>query len=152
MSEEYGIHVKTASGTVEVLKPGLDRRVTALETASAEHGTAISTAQAAAEAAQATANQGVANSGVTAGNYGPTANASPAHRGSFTVPYISVDARGRVTAAATRTITLPADANTHCTHCSYCNHCTHCSGWCTHCSYCTHCTHCTYCSSGGAGG
>ncbi len=34
MTTEYGIHVKTGEGTtVEVLKPGIDRRVTALEEA-----------------------------------------------------------------------------------------------------------------------
>ena len=54
----------------------------------------------------------LANSGVTAGSYGPSANASPAHKGTFTVPYITVDAKGRVTAASTKTITLPADNNT----------------------------------------
>ena len=50
----------------------------------------------------------LASSGVTAGSYGPTANASPAHSGTFTVPQITVDAKGRVTSAASRTITLPA--------------------------------------------
>lgn len=152
MAEEYGIHVKTVDGPVEVLKPGIDRRVTALEAANKEQDTAISNAQTTAdeakdmaEAAQTTANQGVAASGVTAGSYGPTGNVAPAHRGTFTVPYITVDARGRVTNAATRTITLPADANTHCSYC------THCSGWCTHCAHCSYCTYCTYCkiSSGG---
>lgn len=54
----------------------------------------------------------LANSGVTAGDYGPSADASPAHSGTFTVPYITVDAKGRVTAASTKTITLPADNNT----------------------------------------
>ena len=53
----------------------------------------------------------LANSGVTAGSYGPSANASPAHKGTFSVPYITVDAKGRVTAASTKTITLPADNN-----------------------------------------
>ena len=48
---------------------------------------------------------------VTAGNAGPTANASPAFGGSFTVPYITYDAYGRVTGRTNRTITLPADAN-----------------------------------------
>lgn len=52
------------------------------------------------------------NSGVTAGSYGPSANASPAHSGTFSVPYITVDAKGRVTAASTKTITLPSDNNT----------------------------------------
>ena len=55
----------------------------------------------------------LANSGVTAGSYGPSANASPGHTGTFSVPYITVDAKGRVTSASTKTITLPADANTH---------------------------------------
>lgn len=45
---------------------------------------------------------------VTAGNAGPTANASPAHGGSFVVPYITYDAYGRVTGRTNRTITLPA--------------------------------------------
>lgn len=54
----------------------------------------------------------LANSGVTAGDYGPSADASPAHSGTFTVPSITVDAKGRVTAASTKTITLPADSNT----------------------------------------
>lgn len=54
----------------------------------------------------------LANSGVTAGDYGPSADASPAHSGTFTVPSITVDAKGRVTAASTKTITLPSDNNT----------------------------------------
>lgn len=55
---------------------------------------------------------GLANSGVTAGSYGPSAAASPAHSGTFSVPYITVDATGRITSATTQTITLPADSNT----------------------------------------
>ena len=54
----------------------------------------------------------IADSGVTATNYGPSANASPSHGGTFSVPYITVDAKGRITAASTKTITLPADNNT----------------------------------------
>lgn len=48
------------------------------------------------------------SSGVTAGSYGQSAAASPAHGKTFTVPYITVDAYGRVTAASNSTITLPA--------------------------------------------
>lgn len=48
------------------------------------------------------------DSGVNAGSYGPTANASPAHGGTFSVPQVTVDAKGRVTGAASRTITMPA--------------------------------------------
>lgn len=54
----------------------------------------------------------LANSGVTAGSYGQAENASPAHKGTFSVPYITVDAKGRITSASTKTITLPADNNT----------------------------------------
>lgn len=42
------------------------------------------------------------------GAVGPTANASPAHSGTFTVPQVTVDKAGRVTAITARTITLPA--------------------------------------------
>ena len=50
----------------------------------------------------------LANSGVTAGSYGPSSNTSPAHGGTFYVPYITFDAKGRATAASTKTITLPS--------------------------------------------
>jgi hypothetical protein len=49
---------------------------------------------------------------VTAASYGPSANASPGHTGTFSVPYFTVDAQGRITAASTKTITLPGDNNT----------------------------------------
>lgn len=52
-------------------------------------------------------------SGVTAASYGPSANASPAHEGTFTVPQITVNKYGHVTGVTNRTITLPADSNTH---------------------------------------
>lgn len=51
-------------------------------------------------------------SGATAGSYGPSANVSPAHSGTFSVPYITINAKGQVTAASTKTITLPASGNT----------------------------------------
>jgi cytoskeletal protein CcmA (bactofilin family) len=54
----------------------------------------------------------LSNSGVTAGSYGPSANATPGHSGTFNVPYITVDAKGRVTSCSTKTITLPSDNNT----------------------------------------
>jgi len=46
-------------------------------------------------------------SGVTADSYGPIGNQSPAHGGTFSVPRITTDAKGRVTSASTKTITLP---------------------------------------------
>lgn len=49
----------------------------------------------------------LANSGVTAGSYGPTANATPAAGATFQVPQVTVDAKGRVTSAVTRTVKIP---------------------------------------------
>lgn len=54
----------------------------------------------------------LANSGVTANSYGPSADASPTHGQDFTVPYFTVDAKGRITSASDKTITLPADNDT----------------------------------------
>ncbi len=54
----------------------------------------------------------LATSGATAGSYGPSANATPSHGGTFSVPYVTVDTYGRVTSISTKTITLPADSNT----------------------------------------
>lgn len=50
----------------------------------------------------------LATSGVAAGSYGPDSNASPGMGKKFSVPYITVDTYGRVTAASTKTITLPS--------------------------------------------
>lgn len=54
----------------------------------------------------------LANSGATAGSYGQSTAVSPGHSGTFTVPYITVDAKGRVTSISNKTITLPSDNNT----------------------------------------
>lgn len=47
------------------------------------------------------------NTTVTAGTYGPTANVSPKHGGTFSVPSFVVNSQGRLTGAYSRTITLP---------------------------------------------
>ena len=52
-------------------------------------------------------------SGVTAGNYGPSADSSPGYNGTFTVPYVTVDSKGRVTAVSNKTITLPSGGATN---------------------------------------
>ena len=44
----------------------------------------------------------------SAGSVGPTANATASHGGTIIIPYITVDAKGHVSAKANRTITLPA--------------------------------------------
>lgn len=50
----------------------------------------------------------LADSGVTATSYGPSDNATPAYGAKFNVPYITVDNKGRVTKAETKTVTIPA--------------------------------------------
>ena len=45
---------------------------------------------------------------VTAGNAGPTANATLSYGGTFTVPYVTYDAYGRVTGRTNRTMTMPS--------------------------------------------
>lgn len=49
----------------------------------------------------------LATSGVTAGSYGPSANATPNPGVTFNVPYVTVDTYGRVTAASTKTVKMP---------------------------------------------
>ena len=49
------------------------------------------------------------DSGVTKGSYGPSADATPTHTGTFSVPEISVNEKGIVTGAATRKIKIPAE-------------------------------------------
>lgn len=52
------------------------------------------------------------NSGVTAGSYGPSANATPGFGATFNVPQITVDAKGHATSSATRTVKIPNTAAT----------------------------------------
>ena len=49
------------------------------------------------------------DSGVTKGNYGPSADETPSHAGTFSVPEISVNEKGIVTGAATRKVKIPAE-------------------------------------------
>lgn len=49
------------------------------------------------------------NSGVTQGAYGPASDPAPAQHGTFSVPYLTVNTKGIVTAAATKTVTLPEE-------------------------------------------
>ena len=53
----------------------------------------------------------LANSGVTAGSYGPTANVTGSDGATINVPQITVDAKGRVTSVTNRTYTSK-DSNT----------------------------------------
>lgn len=54
----------------------------------------------------------LANSGATAGSYGPTAAATLAFGGTVNVPQITVDAKGRVTSIVNRATKLPAAPTT----------------------------------------
>lgn len=49
----------------------------------------------------------LSTTGVTAGSYGPTNSVSPGFGSNFSVPKFTVDAKGRLTAAGTITVTLP---------------------------------------------
>ncbi|GHT02577.1 hypothetical protein AGMMS49525_06270 [Bacteroidia bacterium] len=47
----------------------------------------------------------------SAGNYGPPASTTLAYSGTFLVPYITTDTKGRVTSSGIRSLTLPPEAN-----------------------------------------
>ena len=53
----------------------------------------------------------LANTGVTTGSYGQSANVTASYGSYFTIPYITVDAKGRITSASNKTVTLPADSH-----------------------------------------
>lgn len=65
------------------------------------------------------ASERLANSGATAGTYGTTENATLTPAGTFKVPKIVIDAKGRVTSAANVTLTLPTDKRVTQTPTSY---------------------------------
>lgn len=46
------------------------------------------------------------------GTYGPQSNATLAHSGTFEIPYFTTDQYGHVSAAGTKTMTLPGSGNT----------------------------------------
>ena len=48
----------------------------------------------------------------TAGSVGPTGNSTATYGGTITIPYITVDAKGHVSAKSNRTITMPAAPTT----------------------------------------
>ena len=52
------------------------------------------------------------NSGVTSGSYGPSSNATVGFGGTITIPQVTVDSKGRVTSASSKTITLPSNPDT----------------------------------------
>ena len=114
LSDAVNSSSSTTAASSKAVKTAYDRASTAISTAAAAQSaaydaqSAAEAAQSTAEAAQSTAAAANANSGVTAASYGPSANAAPAHGGSFKVPYFTVNAKGKITAASTKTVTLPA--------------------------------------------
>ena len=50
----------------------------------------------------------LASTGVTTGSYGMSATTAPGYGGTFVIPYITVDEKGRITSATNSTVTLPA--------------------------------------------
>lgn len=99
------------------VKAAMDK-ATSAATDAANAATAAANAQTAADGKLSSigAGTGISVSGstvslatvVTAGNGGPTANATLSHGGTFTVPYFTYDAYGRITGRTNRTLTLPA--------------------------------------------
>lgn len=47
-------------------------------------------------------------SGLTASSYGPSTNKTLTYGGTFTIPYVTVNAKGQVTGISTKTMTMPA--------------------------------------------
>ena len=54
----------------------------------------------------------LADSGVTAGEYGPTANQTPGYGETFSVPDIKVNSKGIVTSITNKTVKIPVSDNT----------------------------------------
>lgn len=63
-------------------------------------------------AASSSSGGTIADSGVVAGTYGPSANAAPAYGESFVIPQITVNQKGQITQILEKTITIPASDNT----------------------------------------
>lgn len=61
------------------------------------------------------------NSGATADDYGPTSDASLTMGTSFTVPALTVDAKGRITSVTDRTLTLPGATSSSSYGMAYCD-------------------------------
>lgn len=96
---------KITSGTLDAARiPSLDAGKIASGTLSADR---IPDLDASKVSSGTLSAERLPASGVTAGSYGPSANVSPAHGGTFSVPYITADAKGRITSASTKTVTLP---------------------------------------------
>ena len=62
------------------------------------------------------------NTDGTAKTYGNTSQQTPSHSGTFNIPYFTVDKYGRITAASTTTVKLPASGNTDTKVTSAANH------------------------------
>jgi hypothetical protein len=100
---DTGVYLDTTAGSLTATSfAGSGASLTSLNASNISSGTLASDRLPTVPASK------LATSGVTAGSYGPSDNASPAHSGTFSVPYVTVDTYGRVTAASTKTITLPA--------------------------------------------
>ena len=72
------------------------------------NGAAVTNLNASNIATGTLAAERLGTSGVAAGSYGPAANATPDYGATFNVPYLTVDNKGRVTAASTKTVKIPA--------------------------------------------
>ena len=99
-SKLNGIAAGAQTGTVTKITAGTGLNTSADQADSATKGSITTTG-----------TLYLTKSGVTAGSYGQSANYTEANNGTFTVPYITVDAYGRVTSIANKTITAKNENN-----------------------------------------
>ena len=105
----------TGDGSTTFRVPNLSvrGRVVAFTSTVPTGGVSLDELQATIDSAKAVIQS---TSGVSSGSYGPSANASPGYAGTFSVPYFTVNTYGRITAASTKTITLPSASDTKVTN------------------------------------
>lgn len=97
----------TAKGVLRVLDNSTTRSTVNFVGAG---GIVVSSTASASEVGTVTITH--STSGATAGSYGSSAGGSLGYGGTFTVPYVTVDAQGHVTAISSKGFTLPASDNT----------------------------------------
>ena len=124
LSASTSITAPTISGTTEITTP----KITATSVIGALTGNASTATQFSSDASveltgdvtgSASSKKGwsiattIKNSGVTAGSYGLSANATPGFGATFNVPYFTVNSKGLITAASTKTVTIPSTIATY---------------------------------------
>lgn len=100
--------ITTSSGTTKITIGESD--ITPITSITAGDGLNTTSNDTGTDGGTITGNSGtlyLTKSGVTAADYGPSTNVTPAAGATFDVPYLSVDKYGRVTSASTKTVKMP---------------------------------------------